>query len=327
MTPDIALVMGALVADAATLGLHWLYDPVRIAEIEARKGLVFLQPDAEDYAGTKGYFAHGSKMAGDSAGYGEVCWLMLVHLARHGEFRRTEYQNEYRSHFGPGGKYTGYVDTPTRLTLRVLLPLEPAVFPAQSGADDDQMPALAALPALVSAHRGSLSELLEVVESAVRITNNNDLAVDAARCCAAALHAVRQGVPMAQALAAALPLAGDTVRPLLEDALTIPVADSVAATARYGMACHVTEGLPVVFHIARHAADYRSAIAANIRAGGDNCGRSVILGALVAAHAACRQPGPDAIPMEWLARYRKLVSAADACAVISATRQAIPAVA
>lgn len=322
MTPDSALVMGALVADAATLGLHWLYDPARIAAIETRKGLVFLQPDAADYAGTKGYFVHGSKVAGDSAGYGEVCWLMLVHLARHDGFRRIEYQTEYRNHFGPGGTYTGYIDTPTRLTLRVLLPLEPAAFPAQSGSDDDQMPALAVLPALVSAHKGSLQALLGVVESAIRITSHHHLAIDAAKCCAAALHAVLHGDPMEQALAAALPFAGDTLRPLLEEALAVPAADSVAVAARYGMACHVAEGLPVVFHIARHAADYRTAIEANIRAGGDNCGRSIILGALVAAREACKQSRSDVIPLEWLARYRKLASAADACAVL-AGRQAI----
>ena len=29
-----ATVLGALVADSASLGLHWIYDPARIAEIE-----------------------------------------------------------------------------------------------------------------------------------------------------------------------------------------------------------------------------------------------------------------------------------------------------
>jgi hypothetical protein len=45
-----AAILGALVADSAALGLHWLYDPARIAEIEAARGLVFLQPQATDYA-------------------------------------------------------------------------------------------------------------------------------------------------------------------------------------------------------------------------------------------------------------------------------------
>lgn len=35
------MVLGALVADAASLGLHWLYDVNRIAEIEQKKGWFF----------------------------------------------------------------------------------------------------------------------------------------------------------------------------------------------------------------------------------------------------------------------------------------------
>ncbi len=316
MNPVTAAVLGALVADSATLGLHWLYDPVRITEIEARKGLVFLPPDATDYAGAKGYFAHGGRMAGESTGYGEVCLLMLQHLAKHGEFKRTEYQIEYRLHFGPGGAFVGYVDSPTRLTLCTLLSLEPAVFPAASGANDDQFAALAALPALVAAHSGSLEALLERVEEVVRITNNNTLAVTAAQCSAVALFEVLRGTPIAQALAGALPFAGNTLRPLLEQALAVPTLDSVAVAARFGMACHVAEGLPVVFHIAQHARDYRSAIEDNIRAAGDNCGRSIMLGALVAAHMAKQGGSASPIPLQWLARYRKLVAAIDACTAL-----------
>ena len=59
-----AAILGALAADSAALGLHWLYDPARIAEIERTDGLVFLRPDAIHYAGSKGYFAHAGKDAG-----------------------------------------------------------------------------------------------------------------------------------------------------------------------------------------------------------------------------------------------------------------------
>lgn len=316
MYPTTAAILGALVADSATLGLHWLYDPARIAEIEVRKGLVFLSPDATDYAGTKGYFAHDGKIAGESTGYGEVCLLMLQHLTKHGEFKRAEYQTEYRAYFGPGGAFIGYVDSPTRLTLRTLLSLEPATFPAASGADDDQFAALAALPPVVATHSGTLATLMERVEEVVRITNDNALAVAAAQCSAAALFEVLRGVPITQALTGALPFAGNTLRPLLEQALALPELDSVAATARFGMACHVTEGLPVVFHIAQHAPDYCSAIEANIRAGGDNCGRAIMLGAIVAAYKAKQGDVESPIPLQWLARYRKLATAADACAVL-----------
>lgn len=314
--PNSAAVLGALVADSAALGLHWLYDPVRIAEIEAARGLTFLQPDADNYAGAKGYFAHGGKSPGESTSYGEACLLMLKHLATHGKFNRIGYQTEYRAHFGPGGAFVGYIDSPTRHTLRTLLSLEPAEFPAASGADDDQHPALAALPALIATHAGTLEELLGRVEETVRVTNNNTLAVAAAQCSSAALFKVLQGTPIGQALTDALSFAGNTLKPLLEEALNISALDSVAVAQHFGMACHVAEGLPVIFHIAQHAADYRIAIESNIRAGGDSCGRSIMLGALVAAHAATRDNSGLSIPLPWLARYGKFAAAADACAAL-----------
>ena len=123
LTPRIATVLGALIADSAALGLHWLYDPERIAQIEKKQNIAFLTPDPGNYADTKGFFAHGGKTAGDSSGYGEICLLMLKHYAAHGEFDRMAYQTEFRNLFGPGGAYRGYVDSPTRQTLLKLIPL------------------------------------------------------------------------------------------------------------------------------------------------------------------------------------------------------------
>lgn len=311
--PNTTAILGALVADSAALGLHWLYDPARITEIEAAKGLVFLRPDADYYAGSKGYFAHGAKSPGDSTSYGETCLLMLKHLAKHGKFNRVGYQTEYCVHFGPGGAFVGYVDSPTRQTLHTLSSIEPPEFPAASGADDDQHPALAALPALVAAHIGTRDGLLGQIEEAVRVTNNNELAVAAARCSAVALFEVLQGAQIGQALANALPFAGNTLSPLLEEALALPRLDGVGVAQRFGMSCHVAEGLPVIFHIAQHATDYRDAVEFNIRAGGDSCGRSIVLGALVAAHWA-QNSFESPIPLPWLARYGKFAAAADALA-------------
>lgn len=309
-------LLGALVADSASLGLHWIYDPARIAEIEQIRGLVFLEPDANNYSGVKGYFAHRLKAVGESTSYGETCLLMLKHLAKHRSFNRVEYQSEYRAYFGPGGEYVGYIDTPTRQTLLTLSTLEPAEFPAASGADDDQLPALAALPALVTAHDRPLAELIARVEAAVRVTNNNELAISAARCASAALFKILHGMPLPQAFNEALPFAGNTLQSLLAEALAMPQLDSIAAAQRFGSSCHVAEGLPLIFHLALRAPDYRSAVESNIRAGGDNCGRSIMLGAIVAAHAAIRNPSEFPIPLPWLARYRKFAAAADACAAL-----------
>ncbi|MDP1951928.1 MAG: ADP-ribosylglycohydrolase family protein [Nitrosomonas sp.] len=316
LNPNVAAILGALIADSAALGLHWLYDPVRIAKKAETDGLVFISPNRNDYADTKGFFAHSGKVAGDASGYGEIGLLMLNHIAKHGEFNRVKYQSEFCAHFGPGGGYVGYIDSPTRLTLRTLLPLAPEDYPVASGADDDQFAALATVPVLVATHTGDQESLIQRIEQVVRITNNNDVAVAAAKCSAILLLEILKGKSMEQAITDSLPFAGKILRPLIEQALTVETLDSVAVSERFGSACHVAEGLPVVFHIARCAPDYRTAIEANIRAGGDSCGRGIILGAVVAAYKAKQNDLESSIPLVWMARYRKLAIAADACSVI-----------
>ncbi len=312
--PKIATIFGALIADSAALGLHWLYDPDRIAKIEVMDGLVFVPPNARNYADTKGFFAHANKNPGDSSGYGELCLLMLRHIAKHGEFNRIDYQSEYCAYFGPGGAYIGYIDSPTRQTLHTLFSLKPDNFPAISGADDDQFAALATIPILVATHQGTQDTLIKLIDTVVRITNNNDIAVAAAQCAAMILYEVLNGASIEQALIDSSPFAGATLKPLLDQALAYKTLDSVAVAKHFGTACHVMEGLPVIFHIAQHAPDYRSAIEANIRAGGDSCGRAIMLGAIMAAYSVKRASPAPAIPLAWIARYAKLTTAADACA-------------
>lgn len=319
MNSRLCALLGALTADAASLGLHWLYDQQRLADIAARGPVVFLDPDPCNYEGARGTFAHGAKVSGDLSGYGEVVALVLRHLAeRGGRFERAAYQAAYRAYFGPGGGYVGYADRPTRLTVARLGAIDkPEDYPARSGADDDQLPALACVPAIVAAmaegEGANTERLLAVVEEATAVTSDNPMALDGARVCALALAGVIAGRPLGAALADAAGQAGPALAPLLAEALELPSLDARGAAEDFGLACHVEQGVPVLFHIAHRAASWRGAIEANILAGGDSCGRSIMLGALV---AAARAPDPG-IPVSWLARVRRMAELAQAAERLS----------
>jgi len=273
---------------------------------------VFRTPHAQNYAGVKGYFAHAGKLPGDRSCYGEPCRVMLAHLARSaGRFERRRYQQEWLATFGPGGSWVGYIDRPTRATVVRLLACASAdEYPACSGSDDDQLPALVGIPAIVAGQPGTLDDAIDAVRSAVAVTHDNALARSGAVACTTALHAVLSGVALPRALSMGASVAGDVLGPLLQEALAMPVLNPAAAAARFGMACHLPQGLPVVFHIAHTAGGFRAAVEANILAGGDSCGRSLMLGALAAAHDVLRQDtSPDAalaIPLDWLARLQGL---------------------
>lgn len=310
--PRLATILGAITADAATLGLHWLYDSNRLKALAAEGSLAFREPTAANYAGVPGYFAHAGKRAGENSFYGEACRLVLAHLARHGRFDRLTYQKEWLACFGPGGTYVGYADHPTRrLVIRLLACAAPEDYPAVSGSDDDQLPALTPIPALVACHRGSRSELIDTVLQAVAVTHDHPLAREAATAAVYVLADLLDGVPLPEALASAATFSGTTLQPLLTEALAMPHLDVVAAGERFGMACSLYRGIPLIFHIARHATNYTTAIEANILAGGDSCGRSLLLGALMAArdtlHGETAQEGLG-VPLRWLTRVNGMAS-------------------
>ena len=73
------LINGALIADAATLGLHWIYDQQRIIDV-AGKTPEFHPPTKRDYEGVPSFFAHGSKSVGDLSHYGEQAFILLSAL-------------------------------------------------------------------------------------------------------------------------------------------------------------------------------------------------------------------------------------------------------
>lgn len=114
-----AALIGALVGDAASLGFHWLYDPDRIRE-RGGKAPEFRDPDPSDFEGCDGFFAHGSKRAGDLTHYGERCLVPLRAVASAGCWNPSSVQAEFVKTFERGGRFSGYIDGATSGTLENL---------------------------------------------------------------------------------------------------------------------------------------------------------------------------------------------------------------
>jgi hypothetical protein len=113
----IAALAGGWVADAASLGLHWLYNSPRILEVGGQSP-EFLPPKVDYFKGGLGYFAHDGKRAGDISHYGAATGVLIDSLlASKGALNIRDYQRRFRTFFGPGGQWQGYIDNPTRVTL------------------------------------------------------------------------------------------------------------------------------------------------------------------------------------------------------------------
>jgi ADP-ribosylglycohydrolase len=291
------LVLGTLVADAASLGLHWLYDQDRIAQV-APKTAAFHPASLNDYQDVPGYFAHPTKSVGDLSQYGEQAMVMLRSLAEKGQYDKDHYQTAFQSHFGYGGAYVGYIDHPTRDTLdniaRAAASDDAPEFP---GADDRQLPAVSKLPSLVAMAAQS-EGFADQITSAIRVTNNCTTAISFGTTAADLMRAVVNGSTITDALKQID--APSEVRNALAPLAGMSDQSTCEVTRTIGMSCDLAYGVPSVVHTLSTAPSYHVAIEQNIYAGGDSCGRAILLGAVMgAAHGIGGETG---IPEDWIER-------------------------
>ncbi len=354
-------ILGAFVADAATMGFHWLYSQRRISE-NAPVEPEFRQPSASDFEGNVGYFAHAAKQAGEFSHYGEQAWVMLEAMAANGgQYEKHLYQDTFRDHFGYGGEFRGYIDRPTRETLDTIYRTESEALkktnaiefkgdPAQkspilikilaaakqykgqqlidrahfytdplpnpeacfeyalalikafegtdgyAGAHDEQLPAISKLPVLVARYAGN-ENLTELATDAIKVTNNAPRAIDYGMICTNTLASLVQGDDVSTAIGSGLAAASDKTREQLTMALSRDGSIS-EVTKEFGLHCDLGAGMASILYNLKTSSNYVDAIRSNIYAGGDNCGRSIMLGA--ACGSVYGVGGNDGIPEEWI---------------------------
>ena len=360
------LILGALVADAASMGLHWIYDQNHIRKI-APTNPEFREPSAKDYAGVPAYFAHAGRMKGAQSQYGEQTLVMLRSLVETGgRFNLNHYAAAFQSHFGYGGTFVGYIDHATRDTLdnlrraeerahetaktipfdgdpavcnamvikalSILKQNDPATQDARfeeavrvthdndvivayglkilrsiqlsempSGSQDVQLPAIAKLPALIAAlvHQGIADgDCAQIIETAIRATNNNETAVNYGTTGAHMMRAAAVGGDVDAILQAAHDGATPDIRADLGTAVQMSDRSLNDVTTHFGLACNLSYAIPSISHNFKTASSYSEAVTRNIYAGGDTCGRAILLGAVMGAvHGV---GGDTGIPQNWI---------------------------
>lgn len=292
-----AALLGAFVADAAALGFHWLYDPTRIAAL-AGEDPAFRTPDPQDFDGFKGVFVHPGKSAGDLSQYGEQLKVAIRSMnANRGAFEIETFQDCFAETFGAGGSWNGYIDKATRATLSNLA--KDQRHP--SGGPDDQVPAIARLPALMVS--GDVPA--QFIDQTVAITSVTETANQWGPIAAALLKAAYAGKSPREAVASVSRATDGPVGEMLVDAVETEEHDSVAYAGKVGRACTLSQAIPVIFHICARAESFREANVRNILAGGDNCGRAPVLGAVFGAEYGVQGTG---IPLSWLAKLSEVAT-------------------
>lgn len=318
-----AAVLGAIVADAATMPLHWIYDIEKMNTLLADAGRSAANPEFYPTPSCPFYNqdpAVPQHVLGGNSPYGEELLPLARSLEAKGGLDPDAYGDAMVEFFSGGPSYRN-------ASVRKMLEHagEGKKGIALGHPEDFQANCFAKVPLLVARYAGK-PELLPMVEAAVRVQQNNDKAAAYGTAAASILERVVLGSSLDEALqwaaepdsgisaeaardvAAALATRSAPLReltftpaPYMADMMAKAMAqkDSLPpftlAVWCNGPAC----GNPAAFTNAVMAAvhfgdSYADGVRANLVAGGDNCSRSCLVGALLAA-----QGGVDSIPEPW----------------------------
>jgi ADP-ribosylglycohydrolase len=288
-------IWGQFVGDAACLGSHWIYDLKKLDESFPGGVTGFETPAQGHY--------HAGKRSGDLTHYGDAALLMLQSVAQLGRFSAQDFGTRFVALFS-SKEYQGYRDHSTKGTLEKYQAFaaqhQGNPYHFQGGADDDQPATATRLAPVVVAHYLD-RDLLKVVESATRVSQNNPKAIVYMKCHALILKELLSGGTLGDAFKTAAiavsnePEFGREVINATETVFTLLDLDVREATLRIGQTCPLIESFPAAMHCAlKHEGDLPGAILASANAGGDSAGRCAMIGSwLGALH------GMDGIPVEW----------------------------
>mgnify|MGYP006286427717 CR=1 FL=1 len=317
-----AAAAGAYVGDALAMPAHWFYDQ---AELERTFGTLDEYRDppqhhpgsilwrsryepsepefdilgsARSYWGRRGVHYHQFLRAGENTLNLKLLRLVLDMVDEIGGYDRGEFISRYRRFMlDPDGHRDTYVEECHRgyfeNVRRGIDPGRCAVSEKHIGGMVAVVPLYAALVA-----RGVSSErAAETVQDHVSVTHAGSMVADAVRTLVTVGEEILAGEGLEEALRAHLRRQD---LPFLQG----PIERAARRDVRQGLgrvystACYLDESMPAVFYLAlRYPDSPQEGLVANTMAGGDNCHRGAVLGALYGL------AGAD-FPQHWVSGLR-----------------------
>lgn len=284
----LAAVTGGFVADAATMGLHWIYDGDKMQQLVAARGSSgpeFYEPPSCPFY---------SYESGALSPYGDEILPLLQDVAERGEFVPEEFaMGSYRA----AKAYTGRLNSVFK--EMVVKGDAGKKYPELASPSKDLHGGIKT-PILVARYFEDTELLLQKTREATAVHEIGAEAENAAVATALLLQQVVQGVTVEAAireLTSNEAISGDTrasVQQAIDavEAKTFP--DATTAVAHFGKPCSLPGVLQGSVFVLLTSSGYEEALRANMVAGGDNCSRAIVIGAVIAAAR-----GSDVIPAEW----------------------------
>jgi len=252
----------ALVADALSLGPHWVYNQAKLQRIYPT-GIQGYSKPASSY--------HTTKTAGDLTHYGDQAKLLQQSLKEHGAFDPEHWRNTWLKGMS---SYSGYLDGATQQTL---------ANKGLSPSDSNDLAGASRMAPLLDLET-DLESSIQSARLQTSLTHGDPQLPDAAEFFIRAAYAVRSGKEISLAFQSAAAEGYYTALPVdqhLEQAMSLMGTDLMKASATIGLTCHLPEAFPLTLFIALQPnLSFLQRISLNGLAGGDTSARAMLLAIL-----------------------------------------------
>lgn len=269
------IMQGALSANAASLGLNWIYNLPYLERLEKKEDLLFQKADPAKYKrARKAVLAYPSADVGDVSLQGEILKWLYKALKDNPELSREEYKNLVYDNIQPGGPYRGWVESYgqklifNRTIEKMELDREPLPM------NDDQL--VGFIPWIATKALGLSND--KAWDLAQAFTDNEeyrhfydvfDRMIDdfADHSVEDALRRSLEHVPKQYGFKLNVALNGETPKDILK----------VVSTG-----CAIGYALPLIYSILKFTDGFEDAVRMNTRFGGASSDRGTLIGALYA---------------------------------------------
>lgn len=279
-------LLPGLVANASTLGIHWIYDHKYLKRLSQSQSLFFLMQTQERYSeATNAYYSYPGHRQGDVTVQGEILLWLYDSLKKHPSFDQEDYSRLLYEQFRPGGSYIGYVETYAKKHVLSIMAKSLGIAISDFPLMDDHL--VGFMPYLACKELSLPNE--KAWELAQLYTKNEDYPTYYKM-----FDALFEQIPLLglrEALRSVLHLAPKHRQEAFRMALVIENAD-LFVEAHAGRACAIKDSVPVIFHVLSHAKSFEDGIFSNALIGGAVSDRNTLIGAILG------QVFP--VPKEWI---------------------------
>ncbi len=283
-------IKGALVANAATLGFHWIYNGDYLEKLSTTQSLLFQKQSKKHFDLAKpSYYAYPHVEIGSFTTQGMILKWLYKAMKENPNMSISDYETLIYDYTRPGGSYEGYIETYGKRLIVHKLAKDLNIFIDEKPLMDDHL--VGFIPYLVCKELNlgnnkawELASLFTSIEDYKQFYQMFDYIFEHIK-----------SSPLIDILEKAIVYAPKHYKEKLTQAITMN--DTQLFINKFaGTACHLPQSIPLIYHMLYHSRSYEDIINWNAKLGGASSDRGLILGALMS------QISP--IPNSWVLKTK-----------------------